>query len=140
LDYLIVDLPPGTGGVQQTLVGAAPFAAAVLVVTPQDVAHQDAKKALQLYRAANVPIVVGVENMSGFVCPDCGRRVDLFSRVPEARSVWAAGVEKLGEIPLGSEVSAAGDTGRPLLVSHPRSPQAAAFRRIAAELIRRLGT
>jgi ATP-binding protein involved in chromosome partitioning len=140
LDYLIVDLPPGTGGVQQTLVGAAPFAAAVLVVTPQDVAHQDAKKALQLYRAANVPIVVGVENMSGFVCPDCGQRVDLFSRVPEARSVWAAGVEKLGEIPLGSEVSAAGDTGRPLLVSHPRSPQAAAFRRIAAELIRRLGT
>jgi ATP-binding protein involved in chromosome partitioning len=138
LDYLVVDLPPGTGGVQQTLVGAAPFSAAVLVVTPQDVAHQDAKKALRMYRAAKVPLVVGVENMSGFACPDCGRRIDLFSRVPEARSLWAAGVETLGAIPLGPEVSEAGDRGRPLLVSHPGSPPAAAFRRIASELATRL--
>lgn len=138
LDHLVVDLPPGTGGVQQTLVGAAPFAAAVLVVTPQDVAHQDAKKALQMYRTAGVPIVAGVENMSGFACPDCGRRIDLFSRVPEGRSLWAAGVEKLGDVPLGIAVSEAGDTGRPLLVSQPDSVQAAAFRGIAAELTRRL--
>lgn len=138
LDYLIVDLPPGTGGVQQALLASARFAGAVLVVTPQHVAHQDAKKALQMYRRAGVRILGGVENMSSLTCPDCGRSLDLFARVPEPRSLWAAGVDRLGDIPLDPAISEAGDTGRPLLVSKPDSAQAHAFRRIATELRRRL--
>lgn len=138
LDYLIVDLPPGTADAQQVFLRAVPFAGAVLVVTPQDVAHLDAKKAVQMYRRAGVPILGGVENMSGFICPDCGNRHDLFARVPESRSIWSAGVEKLGEIPIDPVVSQAGDTGRPLLVAHPQSPQSRAFRDIATRLRDRL--
>jgi ATP-binding protein involved in chromosome partitioning len=134
LDYLIVDLPPGTADAQQVFVRAVPFAGAILVVTPQDVAHLDAKRAVQMYRRERVPILGGVENMSGFICPDCGAKHDLFPRVPEARSLWAMGVDKLGEIPLDPAVSRAGDTGRPLLITHPDSPQAAAFRAIARAL------
>lgn len=138
LDDLIVDLPPGTADAQQVFLNAVPFAGAVLVVTPQDVAHLDAKKAIQMYRRAKVPILGGVENMSGFICPDCGNRHDLFPRVPEGRSIWAMGIDKLGEIPLDPLVSQAGDTGRPLLITHPESPQAAAFRELAEKLVRRL--
>ncbi len=139
LNYLVVDLPPGTGGVQQVLLGAARFAGAVLVVTPQDVAHQDAKKALQMYRKLNVPVLGGVENMSSFTCPDCGREMNLFSRVPEPRSLWAAGVEKLGDVPFDVTISEAGDTGRPILLSHPRSAQSHSIRTIASALVTRLG-
>jgi ATP-binding protein involved in chromosome partitioning len=134
LDYLLVDLPPGTGDAQQIFARAARFAGAVLVVTPQDVAHLDAKKAVQMYRREGVPILGGVENMSGFICPDCGARHDLFARVPEARSLWAMGVPKLGDIPLDPTISRAGDTGRPFFISHPDSPQTAAFRGIAERL------
>src|SRR5439155_17266603 len=116
LDHLVVDFPPGTGGVQQTLIGAVRYGGAVLVVTPQDVAHLDARKATTMYRAAGVPILGGVENMSGFVCPDCGKEQRLFSLVRPERSLWAMGVESLGSIPLAAEISEAGDEGQPLLV------------------------
>lgn len=135
LDDLIVDLPPGTADAQQVFLRTVPFAGAILVVTPQDVAHLDAKKAVQMYRAAGVPILGGIENMSGFVCPDCGKRHDLFARVPPARSIWAMGIEKLGEIPIDPLVSRSGDTGQPLVVAHPGSLQAQAFRDIAARLM-----
>jgi ATP-binding protein involved in chromosome partitioning len=140
LDHLVVDFPPGTGGVQQTLIGAVRYGGAVLVVTPQDVAHLDARKATTMYRAAGVPILGGVENMSAFTCPGCGREIRLFSRVAEARSLWAMGVDRLGAVPLDADVSEAGDTGQPLLVSRPDSPGSAAFRSIAAELLRKLGS
>jgi ATP-binding protein involved in chromosome partitioning len=120
------------------MVQAVPFSGAVLVVTPQDVAHLDARKAVQMYQRGGVTILGGVENMSGFICPDCGKRHDLFSRVPESRSIWAMGVDKLGDVPLDPLVSQAGDTGRPLLVTHPDSPQADAFRHIARRLAEKL--
>jgi ATP-binding protein involved in chromosome partitioning len=138
LDYLIVDLPPGTADAQQVFVRAVSFAGAILIVTPQDVAHLDAKKAVQMYRRERVPILGAVENMSGFICPDCGNRIDLFSRVTDARSIWAMGIDRLGDVPLDPAVSQAGDTGRPLLVSHPESPQSEAFRQLAARLRRKL--
>ncbi len=140
LDFLIVDLPPGTAEAQQVFVRAVPLSGAVLVVTPQDVAHLDAKKAVQMYRRAGVSILGGVENMSGLTCPDCGRRIDIFPRVRESRSIWAMGVEKLGEIPLDPLVSEAGDAGRPLLVARPESAPAAAFRQIAERLVGNLGS
>ena len=138
LDYLIVDLPPGTADIQQVLAQEIPFFGAILVVTPQDVAHLDAKKAVQMYRRFHLPVLGGVENMSGFRCPHCGERIDIFPRVPDARSIWAMGVEKLGAIPLDPAVSAAGDRGKPLLLAQPRSPQAQAFRAVAALLAERL--
>jgi ATP-binding protein involved in chromosome partitioning len=139
LDYLIVDLPPGTADAQQVFARALPLAGAVLVVTPQDVAHLDAKRAVQMYRKAGIPILGGVENMSWLRCPDCGKRIDLFPRVREARSIWAMGVEKLGEVPFDPMIAESSDTGRPLLVAHPESPEAAAIREIATALIGRLG-
>ena len=138
LDFLIIDLPPGTADAQQVFARSVPLAGAVLVVTPQDVAHLDAKKAVQMYRRSQIPILGGIENMSGLICPDCGKRIDIFPRVREDRSIWAMGIDKLGEIPLDPAVSAAGDTGRPLLISQPDSTQATAFRQIAEKLVTRL--
>lgn len=106
----------------------------VLVVTPQDVAHLDAKRVLDLCRRSGAPVLGAVENMAGLVCPDCGKRIDVFPRVPHARSVWAQGVERLGSVPLDPEVAASGDEGRPLLLSHPASPQAGAFRELGRRL------
>jgi len=133
-DYLIIDLPPGTADLQQNLLRDLTLSGVVLVVTPQDVAHLDGKKALQHYRRANVPILGAIENMSGFLCPHCGQSIDIFARVPDARAIWTMGIEKLGAIPLDPLVSQSGDGARPLLIAHPRSPQADAFRQIARQL------
>jgi ATP-binding protein involved in chromosome partitioning len=131
LEYLIVDLPPGTGDTQQILLRQLAFTGAILIVTPQDVAHLDGKKAIGLFERAKVPLLGAVENMSGYLCPHCGKSVDVFSRVPEERSVWTLGVPRLGAIPLDPTISQAGDQGTPLLVKHPRSRQADAFRAVA---------
>jgi ATP-binding protein involved in chromosome partitioning len=110
----------------------------VLVVTPQDVAHLDGKKALQQYRRAGVPLLGAVENMSGFRCPHCGQAVDIFARVPDSRAIWAMGVEKLGAVPLDPAVSQAGDRGCPVLIAHADSPQAMAFRQVAQRMVENL--
>ena len=100
LDYLLVDLPPGTADLQAEVFRTLPLAGVLLVVGPQDVAHLDAKKVVTLVRDAGVPLLGAVENMSGFVCPHCGETHDVFSRVPPERSLWADGVERLASIPL----------------------------------------
>ncbi len=133
-DFLIVDLPPGTADVQQALIQVMPFTGAVVVVTPQDVAHLDARKAVHMYERLGVPLFGGIENMSGMHCPHCGERIDVFARVPQSRAIWAMGVDKLGEVPLNPVISQGGDRGRPVLVEFPDSPQAAAFRHVAARL------
>jgi ATP-binding protein involved in chromosome partitioning len=132
LDYLIIDLPPGTADVQQALLRLLPFSGAVLVVTPQDVAHLDGKKAVQMFRRSGVRLLGAVENMSGFSCPHCHQPIDIFHHVPIDRSVWALDVECLGTIPLDPAISQAGDHGVPAMVAHSGSEQAAAFRAIAA--------
>ncbi len=139
LAYLVIDLPPGTADVQQHLLESVALSGAVLVVTPQDVAHLDGKKALQQYRRAGVPVLGAVENMSGFICPHCGERSDIFARVPETRALWALGVEELGAIPLDPQMSWSGDRGRPLLIAHAASPQAEEFRTIARRIVAKLG-
>ncbi|HEX6778129.1 MAG TPA: P-loop NTPase [Ktedonobacterales bacterium] len=140
LDYLLIDLPPGTADIQQNLLKDLSLSGVVLVVTPQDVAHLDGKKALQHYRRAGVPIVGAIENMSGFLCPHCGEPIDIFARVHPSRAIWAMDVEKLGAVPLDPTISQAGDTGHPLLIAQPASPQATAFRQIAQRLIEKLQT
>jgi ATP-binding protein involved in chromosome partitioning len=99
LDHLIIDLPPGTADLQQQLMQRTKLDGVLLVVTPQDVAHLDAKKVLDLCRRVNVPVIGAVENMSGFVCPCCGERTEIFPPVAHERSIWALGVEKSAELP-----------------------------------------
>ena len=135
LDDLLVDLPPGTADLQQRLTKLVDLSGAVIVVTPQDVAHLDAKKVVAMFRSADVPVLGAVENMSGLDCPDCGRHVDVFPSVAYDRSIWADGVASLGSIPLHPGVAAAGDAGRPALVLAPDSAHSEAFRAIARELL-----
>jgi ATP-binding protein involved in chromosome partitioning len=136
--YLVVDLPPGTADIQQMLLREIGFAGAVLVVTPQDVAHLDGKKAVQQYRRAGVRILGAVENMSGFICPHCGEHSVIFRPVPDARAIWSMDVDRLGVIPLDPTISEGGDTGRPVLLSLPQSAPAREFRSIAARLVAQL--
>jgi ATP-binding protein involved in chromosome partitioning len=134
LDYLIVDLPPGTADLQQQLMKRLKLAGAVIVVTPQDVAHLDARKVLDLCKRADVRVLGGIENMDGLVCPSCDERIEVFPRVAEDRSIWNHGVEKLGAIPLDPAVAASGDRGTPIVLSDPGSVQGRAFSDLARSL------
>lgn len=136
-DLMLVDLPPGTADIQQILMRIIPFTAAIVVVTPQDVAHLDARKAVQMYRKHNVEVVGAIENMSGLRCPHCGERIDVFPPVSHERSIWSLKVDKLGEVPLDPALGAAGDAGVPLLEREPESAAARAFRDAAANLVSR---
>jgi ATP-binding protein involved in chromosome partitioning len=134
LDELLVDLPPGTADLQQQLLRLVRPAGAVVVVGPQDVAHLDARKVLDLLGEARVPVLGGVENFTELTCPHCGQPVEVFPRVAHERSIWAAGVARLGRIPMDAAVATAGDTGRPLLLAHPTSRPAQALREAAGHL------
>lgn len=129
IDFLVVDLPPGTADIQQQLTRHLDVAGTLVVVTPQDAAHLDAKKVLAMFEQVSVPVIGGVENMSGLLCPSCQSPVDVFPRVALERSIWAMGVERLAQIPIHPFV--AGERGRPLLVEHPESQQAEALRTLA---------
>lgn len=132
LDYLVVDLPPGTADVTQHILTLARPSGAVVVVTPQDVAHLDAKKVLAMLRAADIPVLGGVENMGPLTCPHCGGAVDVLPAVSPERAVWAEGVRRLGRVPLDPSVAEAGESGRPLLLAQPGGPQARVLRDVAA--------
>jgi len=138
LDYLLIDLPPGTGEPQATLARQVALDGVVLVVTPQDLALLDTPRSLRMFRDANVPILGVVENMSHFVCPGCGDRVEVFDRSDQDWAVRAAAGPLLGQIPLDIAISRAANQGHPVVVADPTSPQAHAFHTIATELIRRL--
>jgi ATP-binding protein involved in chromosome partitioning len=111
IDFLLVDLPPGTADVQQRVIAGGDLSGAVVVVTPQDVAHLDAKKVVEMFRRAQVDVLGAVENMRGLACPHCGEYIELFPNVQAARSVWAMGVERLHSIPLDPALAAAADVG-----------------------------
>ena len=132
LDVLLLDLPPGTGEPNSTLIRILPLTGAVLVTTPQDIARLDGSKALQMFTQAQVPVLGLVENMSTFICPACGEEVEIFHRSQVERPVSA--LPLLGRLPLDPAISSAADSGRPLLITAPDSPQARAFRAIATQL------
>jgi ATP-binding protein involved in chromosome partitioning len=138
LEYLIVDLPPGTADLHQEMLGFGVFSGALLVVTPQDVAHLDAKRSVELYRRSGIRILGGVENMSGLVCPHCSELIELFPPVRADRSIWAIEVEKLAEIPMTPAIGVADEEGSPLIVTAPESEPARAFRQLAWHLRDRL--
>ncbi len=135
LDYLVIDLPPGTADLQQELFGLVELAGALLVVGPQDVAHLDGKKVLDMLRTANVPVLGGVENMAGLACPHCGELIDVFPRSTPERSVWGDGVPLLASLPLDPEVGRAGDAGAPIFVSAPEGTQARIYRELASRIV-----
>jgi ATP-binding protein involved in chromosome partitioning len=134
LDYLVIDLPPGTADLQQKLMLRLQLAGAIVVVTPQDVAHLDARKVLDLCKRSGVKVLGGIENMDGLTCPDCDRRIDVFPRVAHDRSIWAAGVERLGGIPMDPAVAISGENGKPIVLSDPSSPLAGAFTDVALRI------
>jgi ATP-binding protein involved in chromosome partitioning len=138
LDYLIVDMPPGTGDVQLSLAQLVPVQGAVLVTTPQDVAVADVRRALRMFETVAVPVLGIVENMSYFIAPDTGNRYNIFGEGGGEKLAEMYRVPFLGAIPLGIEVREGGDRGVPVVVSKPGSPQALAFAQVAEEIARRV--
>jgi ATP-binding protein involved in chromosome partitioning len=134
LDYLLVDLPPGTGDVQLSLTQTVPLMGAVVVTTPQDVALQDARKAIMMFRQVRVEILGIVENMSYFECPKCGSRTPIFNHGGGALTAGKYEVPFLGEVPLDLGVREGGDMGRPIVLGESESPAGRAFTRIAANV------
>jgi ATP-binding protein involved in chromosome partitioning len=127
LDYLIVDMPPGTGDVALSLSQSVPVAGAVLVTTPQSVSVADTRRAVHMYRKLNIPTLGLIENMSHFVCPGCGRESDIFGKGGGERLAAELSVPFLGRVPLHEPVRLAGDSGEPIVLSAPDSPAAAAL-------------
>ena len=115
LDYLVIDLPPGTGDVQLSLIQSAPVTGAIVVTTPSDVALEDARKAITMFQQVRVPVLGVVENMSYLKCPHCGERIDVFSHGGGRRTAHEMQVHFLGELPLDPEVRIGGDTGEPIV-------------------------
>jgi ATP-binding protein involved in chromosome partitioning len=138
LDYLVFDMPPGTGDAQLSLSQVVPLTGVVMVTTPQDVALLDVRKALGMFLKLNVPILGIVENMSYFVAPDTGKRYAIFGEGGGARVAEEFHVPLLGQIPLEMETRRGGDAGVPVVVGQPASAQAKAFREVAAAVIARV--
>ena len=134
LDILMIDLPPGTGDIHLTMSQQVPLAGAVIVSTPQDIALLDARKGLNMFRKVDVPVLGIIENMSLFVCPNCGHETHIFSHGGARLEAEKLGVEFLGEVPLDIEIRETSDGGRPIVVSRPDSEHAKTFVRIAARI------
>src|SRR5262244_927247 len=138
LDYLIIDLPPGTGDVALSLIQTVPLTAAIVVSTPSDVSLQDARKAIEMFRQMKVDIVGIVENMSYFVCPHCNHEIDIFSRGGAEKTARQFGVAFLGAIQLDPELRKGGDTGKPAVLDGENAPHAKSLyesaRRVASRV------
>jgi ATP-binding protein involved in chromosome partitioning len=138
LDYLVVDLPPGTGDAQLTLTQKVPLTGVVIVSTPQDIALADVRKGINMFQKVNVPVLGIIENMSYHLCPECGHRSEIFSHGGARREAERSGMTFLGEIPLDPVIREDADAGRPILLTHPESPQSQIYRDIAARVVARI--
>jgi ATP-binding protein involved in chromosome partitioning len=137
LDYLVVDLPPGTGDAQLTLTQTAPLSGAVIVTTPQDVSLIDARKGLEMFREVKVPVLGIIENMSYFVGAD-GKRYEIFRHGGGRKLAQEAGVPFLGEVPIDPRVAECGDTGEPIVHRYPDAPIAKTYLELANTVMREL--
>jgi len=131
LDVLVVDMPPGTGDAQLTMAQQVPLAGGVIVSTPQDLALIDARKGLNMFRKTNVPVLGIVENMSYYLCPNCGHRAEIFGYGGARKEAEKLGVPLLGEVPLEMAIRERSDSGQPIVASEPDSPHAQVYRDIA---------
>ena len=137
-DYLVVDLPPGTGDAPLSLAQSIPGAGAVIVCTPQDVALADARKAIGMFQQLRVPILGIVENMSYFLCPRCDERTEIFSHGGARQAAEAMGMPFLGEVPLNVAIREGGDSGKPITATQPDSPLAAIYREVAGAVAQQI--
>ena len=135
LDVLIVDMPPGTGDAQLTLAQSVPLAGAVIVSTPQDLALIDARRGVEMFQTVGVPILGLIENMSYFLCDQCGKRHEIFSHGGARMEATKLGVPFLGEIPLDLAIRQRADSGLPIVVTEPDGPQAEVYRGIATAMM-----
>ena len=135
LDYLVLDLPPGTGDAQLTITQQVPLTGGVIVTTPQDVALLDVKRGVSMFQQVNAPVLGVVENMSYHVCRGCGARAELFGHGGGETMAQQFGVPFLGEVPLVREIREAGDSGKPIVAADPQHPQSQAFRAIAERIV-----
>jgi len=135
LDYLVIDLPPGTGDVQLSLVQTVPLTGAIVVTTPSEVSLEDARKAVHMFRQVRVEVLGIVENMSYLICPHCDQRVDVFSNGGGQRTAEEMGVHFLGELPLDPVVRLGGDTGRPIALKEGKD---GAYSKLAAAALARI--
>src|SRR3989449_2237237 len=138
LDYLVVDLPPGTGDVALSLIQTVPLTGAIVVSTPSDVSLQDARKAIEMFRQAKVDLVGMVENMSYFVCPHCQHEIDIFSRGGAEKTARQFDVNFLGSIQLDPEIRKSGDEGEPAVLAGEESPHAKALFEFARQVMSRV--
>lgn len=138
IDFMIVDMPPGTGDVQLSLAQLVPVQGAIVVTTPQEVAATDVRKAINMFEQVGVPLIGVVENMSYFVCDSCSTRHEIFGSGAGEALARQFNAELLGQIPIGVGVRESGDSGVPIVVGDPASEQARAFRQIAETVIRRV--
>jgi ATP-binding protein involved in chromosome partitioning len=138
LDYLVIDLPPGTGDVALSLVQTVPLTGAVVVSTPSDVSLQDGRKAIEMFRQMKVDLIGVVENMSYFVCPHCNHEIDIFSRGGAEKTAHQFGVAFLGAIQLDPELRKGGDTGKPAVLDGENAPHAKALYEFARRVVSRV--
>ena len=138
LDVMVVDLPPGTGDAQLSLVQTVPLTGAVIVSTPQDIALIDARRGLKMFEKVNTPVFGIIENMSYFVCPHCGEASEIFGYGGAQETAAEMGVDFLGEIPLHMSIRETSDAGTPIMVKDPDGPQAEAYKAIAAAVAMKL--
>ncbi|MEI8295289.1 MAG: Mrp/NBP35 family ATP-binding protein [Alphaproteobacteria bacterium] len=135
VDILLIDMPPGTGDVQLTLVQQTRMAGAIIVSTPQDIALIDARKGLEMFRKVDVPVLGIIENMSIFHCPHCGKASEIFSHGGARHEAELCQVPFLGEIPLYLPIRTGSDSGIPLVVASPQTPEAESYKAIAQKII-----
>jgi ATP-binding protein involved in chromosome partitioning len=138
LDYLIVDLPPGTGDVALSLIQTVPLTGAIVVSTPSDVSLQDARKAIEMFRQMKVDLVGMVENMSYFLCPHCNQETDIFSRGGVEKTANQFGVAYLGAVQLDPDIRKAGDTGKPMVLAGENSAPAKSLYEFARKVVSRV--
>jgi ATP-binding protein involved in chromosome partitioning len=139
LDYLIIDLPPGTGDVQLSLIQTAPVTGAIVVTTPSAVSLEDARKAVLMFQQVKVPILGMVENMSYLECPHCAERIDVFSNGGGKRTAEAMNIHFLGSLPLDPQVRVGGDTGRPVATAGPEDQRGGIYYKLAEEVMKQAG-
>jgi len=139
LDVMVVDMPPGTGDAQLTMAQQVPLKGAVIVSTPQDLALIDARRGIAMFRKVNVPVLGIVENMSTFICPNCGTRSDIFGHGGARHEAERLGVPFLGEVPLAMTIRETSDAGLPVVATEPDGPHGTAYRAIAQKVREQIG-
>ena len=138
MDYLIIDMPPGTGDIQLSLVQKVELSGAVIITTPQDLALADVKRGIAMFEKVNVPILGIVENMSYFLCPECGHKSHIFGQNGGLKESERSKVDFLGEVPLNEDIMSAADTGCPIVESKPKSAESKYYMDVAEKVAKKL--